>query len=157
MLAGRAAEETILGSVSGGAGGDAKSDLAQATHLAFQAIGTLGLSAQDTLIWYGRPDVENMRFHPALLAEAQEMLNEAYRRATVLVAAEQVYVELIAGDLVRRRALTHEDMVALDPYSYQPQSASALAANLLQRLRKENTDGSGAARSNGSGLARVRN
>ena len=144
LLAGRAAEETILGSVSGGAGGDARSDLGQATHLAFQAIGTLGLSAQDTLIWYGRPDVENMRFHPTLLAEAREMLNEAYSRATVLVAAEQVYVELIAADLVRRRGLTHQDMVALDPHLYELKSVSALAADLLQRL-KEKTDLSAAA------------
>lgn len=115
LLAGRAAEEVLLEEISGGAGGDASSDLGQATTLIFRAIGTLGLSGQQTLLWHGDPHIENMRFYPALLSEATDTLIAAYGFAKELVTMDRAYVEAIAKALLKRKALTHTELVALDP------------------------------------------
>lgn len=48
------------------------------------------------------------------MAEAQELLADAYGTALMLVRTDQTYVESIAATLVKRRALTHPQLVALD-------------------------------------------
>ena len=116
LLSGRAAEEAILKSVSSGAGGSEDSDLARATRLAFEAVGTLGLSSQDSLIWYGQSSGDSLRLYPAVAAEINAMLKDAYEKALVLVRTEHVYVDTVARALVLRRALAHHELVAIDAF-----------------------------------------
>ncbi len=66
LLAGRAAEDVILGAPSSGAGGHAESDLAMATRLAAKAAASFGLDAPTGLVWSGVPDVSNL---PQMLAD----------------------------------------------------------------------------------------
>ena len=92
LLAGRVAEEVLLGMVSSGAGGGTRSDLALATRLVFEAVGMLGLSAKQPPVWYGK-DIERMRAYHAVAAEAEEMLKHAYDKARILIRSEKAYVE----------------------------------------------------------------
>jgi hypothetical protein len=58
LLAGRAAEEVVLGAPSSGAGGDLDSDLATATRVATTAEAALGLGRE--LLWLGFPRGGNL-------------------------------------------------------------------------------------------------
>lgn len=114
LLAGRAAEEVIIGAVSGGAGGDATSDLARASELALTAVTLLGLTRSGTSFWHGmfrRLGLHNVP--PALFAEAREMVDKAYEEAKALISEEKTSVRTVAAALVKSRALSHESFLAL--------------------------------------------
>lgn len=138
LLAGRAAEDVVLDSISSGAGGSEDSDLARATDLAFNAVGTLGLSKRDNLVWYGKTGLDSQRVYPGPVAdEAKTMLREAYERARQIMQGERDLLESIAKALLSKRALTHREIVAIEafhgPGAWQP--AKALSA-ALGRVRK---------------------
>ncbi|SHF55554.1 ATP-dependent Zn proteases [Loktanella atrilutea] len=99
-LAGRAAEEEILGTTSGGAGGGPGSDLAQATHEAITEV--LSLGRDDRLIWYSATDDPAVLFarHKGLRDTVGRRLQAAYARARSLVGANRTAVEAIAAHLV---------------------------------------------------------
>jgi cell division protease FtsH len=66
-LAGRAAEEEMLGSVTAGAGGSPDSDLAQATHLAMAMETELGFAETAPLLYRPVEDRSSLlAFNPAL-------------------------------------------------------------------------------------------
>jgi cell division protease FtsH len=89
VLAGRAAEEVVLGAPSAGAGGSADSDLAGATKLAVTAAATLGLDSASGLVWFGVPDAVNLPWmlvdDLALAARVRATLDAAYADALALV------------------------------------------------------------------------
>ena len=107
-LAGRAAEEEILGVASAGAGGQAASDLAQATYLAVKADVALGLGG-GSLIWRGTPEVhrlaETLAGDPALADRVRIRLDDAYADAREFLRPQLAAVRALATTLVARRVL----------------------------------------------------
>ena len=112
-LAGRAAEEVMLGDVTAGAGGSGASDLGIANDLAFGAVARWGLSISDQLKWLDCPPVQIVAAHPELAAEAYKMLEVAYSKALALIRRRQPQVRAVASALLKRRALAHDDIAAL--------------------------------------------
>lgn len=94
LLAARAAEEVILGSVSAGAGGDASSDLARATALVTARTSLLGLGA--SLLWQAPLDP----------AEVDRALKRFYGEALMLVLRHRSAIEALARRLMHERVLT---------------------------------------------------
>lgn len=99
LMAGRAAEKIVVGSVSAGSGGSADSDLARATKLALAMERSLGFGAIQPLLYRddkdptavldSNPDLA-ARIHARLekaLARAVEVLNENRDRLDALVKA----------------------------------------------------------------------
>lgn len=100
VLAGRAAEETILGDASGGAGGPIDSDLARATRLVAEMHLSLGLGVDityrgtDGLL---RPDV-------SLRIDAD--LKQLYGDAVAVVRRHEATVRRVARALIEEKVLT---------------------------------------------------
>jgi len=99
LLAGRAAEEVVLGGVSAGAGGAEESDLAMATRLAVRMVTAFGLAGPAPLVYLGA-NLPAPHLPPHLLAEVRHELNAAYKDATALIRAHQAAVEQLAAYLV---------------------------------------------------------
>jgi len=115
LLAGRAAEEVFLGEVSAGAGGNADSDLGQATNLAIDAVTKLGLSESNTLRWLGHAERLPISHYPAdVVKEVNGIMTDAYEAAVVLVQDEWDFVNNVALALVKRRAVSHAEFVVID-------------------------------------------
>jgi cell division protease FtsH len=115
-LAGRAAEDVLLGDVTAGAGGAETSDLAIATGLAVRAVVSWGLSCKRTLIYSGETAPEHLlAWRPELADEVDDMLQSAYTSATSLIANHRDAVRAIAAELIKRRALTHDEIAGLLP------------------------------------------
>lgn len=114
VLAGRAAEEVFLGDVSAGAGGRATSDLARASMLALDAVASYGLSGSESLFWH-QPAGESIARAPvALRLEADALVTKCYREARILIGQEWDFVNLVAADLIRYRAIGHHQFVRCD-------------------------------------------
>jgi ATP-dependent Zn protease len=115
-LAGRAAEDVLLGDVTAGSGGAENSDLAIATSLAVRAVGSWGLSSSSNLIYSGDTAPEQLwTWRPELAEEVDAMLKAAYTNATELITTHREAVRAIAAALIDRRALTHDEIATLLP------------------------------------------
>lgn len=114
-LSGRAAEEVILGSVSGGAGGGPTSDLGNATRLAINAIANLGLGETPSLVWYGASadDVLVLRYQEPLSKQVEALLASVYAEARALIERDELVVNKLADALIVRRALAEQDILTL--------------------------------------------
>lgn len=113
-LSGRAAEEVVLGEVSGGSGGDENSDLAQANALAWRAVTELGFSQSAPLRWCGASvRAEYILGDNSITREVHEMLERGYDAALRLAIDNRAQVETLARALVERRALAHKDIQAI--------------------------------------------
>jgi len=113
LLAGRAAEEVLLGAVSGGAGGSEHSDLAKASALARDAIARRGLSSRGQLAWYGHPACTGVS-DARCGEEAEAWLASAYAIAMKRIADDDLFVALLAGALLQRGVLTLREITALE-------------------------------------------
>lgn len=115
LLAGRAAEAVVLGTVSAGAGGAAASDLARATQLAAAAAGALGLG--DSLVWSGLPEPDEvpklLARQPALARAVAAHLDAADAAARALILRHRLSVEAIAEQLLARGSLTGAEVTAI--------------------------------------------
>jgi ATP-dependent Zn protease len=115
LLAGRAAEAILLGSVSAGAGGAAESDLARATQLAAAAVGALGLG--DSLVWTGLPEPNDvpklLARQPALARAVAAHLDAANTAARALIVRHRPAVEAIVDQLLARGSLTGAEVTAI--------------------------------------------
>jgi ATP-dependent Zn protease len=128
-LAGRAAEEVLLGCVTAGAGGQEESDLAVATRIGFSAVAQWGLSSSKSVGWLRKCAPEQiMVSHPRLADEAQRMIDAAYVRARALIKRRRRQVEAIADALLKRRALAHADIVRLLGRGLRPGRKAGVAA-----------------------------
>jgi len=114
-LAGRAAEDVQFGKPSAMAGGnDARSDLARANSLAADAVLRFGFSEQIGLLWHNGSQQESPFFASSPIArEVKALLDAAYARALDIVRADLEIVRAVAAALIERRALAHDDLVAL--------------------------------------------
>jgi cell division protease FtsH len=101
----------LLGDVTAGAGGSDTSDLAMANTLAFWTVARWGLGEVDQLKWLAGGPEQIVSTHPELAAEAYKMLDVANKRALALIKRRMR--RAIAGALMKRRALAHEDIAAL--------------------------------------------
>jgi ATP-dependent Zn protease len=115
ILAGRAAEEAILGEAGGGCGGAAGSDLAEATHLALLAELSLGLG--EGLAWHGaltRQEIGPMLLgRPGLSSRVEGRLNSAYADALILMREHNATIEAVAQALLARETLGGQDLVTI--------------------------------------------
>ncbi|QKV20051.1 ATP-dependent Zn protease [Oricola thermophila] len=116
LLAGRAAERVILGTVSAGAGGDHDSDLAQATKLAADIETVLGLARTRPLL--------HRRIEPFMLLGGQakglvrridRRLRRAERQACRIVRENRDAVIDLAARLLEVEVLEGEDLHRLLP------------------------------------------
>lgn len=112
-LGGRAAEIIMFGEPSGGAGGDATSDLARATQTAAAMEMSWGLG--DDLVWLGDPEtvLARLRIEPFLRARVEAHLREAQARALRIVEANRPVLEEMAAALVRTGLLTGPELERL--------------------------------------------
>ncbi|PZX45512.1 hypothetical protein LY56_01535, partial [Roseinatronobacter thiooxidans] len=110
---GRGAEILIFGEPSGGAGGDANSDLARATQTAAALELSWGLGHE--LIWLGDPEVvlARLRAEPVLRARVEARLQAAQARALRIVEANRPVLEEMAAALVRTGLLTGPELEGL--------------------------------------------
>ena len=117
LLAGRAAEEEILGVASSGSGGLPLSDLARATSLAVEASLALGLDDIGGLLWRGSTDIRDLRVlltTDRLLAErVRGQLDEAYELAKAAVRRQITAVKAIASELLKRPVIEGAEVEAL--------------------------------------------
>jgi ATP-dependent Zn protease len=109
MLAGRAAEEEVLGVASSGAGGQYGSDLERATRLAVTADTAFGFTEGGGLVWRGMPDALGL---PGILATNAAMagrvrvrLDDAYVATRQLIRERVAAVRDLASVLVDRRVV----------------------------------------------------
>ena len=116
-LAGRAAEEVVFGMPSSGAGGGPDSDLAYASLLAAEAASALGFAADRRLVWTGVPTVATLprmlEKSPALAAEVERALGEAYGKALELVSARKDDLLALSVALLARGALDEAEVLAV--------------------------------------------
>lgn len=120
LLAGRAAEECLLGQPSAMAGsGDRKSDLARATALAEDLVVRFGFSSTAGLAWQSRePNPQD-----ACGRQIRGLLAELYTQTREMIEEHKVYVTRVADALTERQALAHADIIALDPRPRRPLSS----------------------------------
>jgi cell division protease FtsH len=117
-LAGRAAEEELLGEASATSGGGVESDLSRATWLATVAVTALGLDeGYGALVWRGMPDAADV---PALLVEepdvarrVAEMLDAAYAEARAVVRRHATVIRRLADLLVDREIVSGAEVEAM--------------------------------------------
>ncbi|MEZ5102982.1 MAG: AAA family ATPase [Draconibacterium sp.] len=107
MLAGRAAEELVYGkeNISNGAGGDEKSDLAQATQLAERMIYLLGMGKNFDL-FYGKDNVVNNE-------EAKSLLKYCYNTALETVKRNESKLKAISAVLMEKQEMGGEELYTL--------------------------------------------
>ena len=109
LLAGRAAEEVLLGKPTAGAGGGPGSDLGKATWLAVMAAASFGLSEVAGLVWRASPDAGDLprllAANPKLSAHARATLDAAYAEARALIQGRRTAVEALTDVLLERRAI----------------------------------------------------
>jgi cell division protease FtsH len=109
MLAGRAAEEVLIGEPTGGSGGGVDSDLAVATAMAASATASRGLDSDVGLVWLGVSDgaaLSNLlRDFPLVSSSVKDLIREAYLEILHLIRQRVTAVRAVATALVERRAL----------------------------------------------------
>ncbi len=117
LLAGRAAEDVVLGIPSSGAGGGLDSDLARATALAMTAASAFGLDDERGLLWAGMPEgttlPDMLARDPDLTARVRVTLDAAYRDALGLIRRSRGAVTTLARTLMEKRALDAAEVVAI--------------------------------------------
>jgi ATP-dependent Zn protease len=116
MLAGRAAEEVLLGEISAGAGGREGCDLSRATLFAAEAELCLGMRDMG-LIWYAPPSTERLAQlfaqRPDIERAVRERLDHAYGRARELVRAKAPLIRRLAKQLLASKVMSGEEIAAL--------------------------------------------
>jgi ATP-dependent Zn proteases len=113
-LAGRAAEEVMLGDISLGPGGSAGSDLAMATDLALRLETGVGMGSAWPLLYRDETRVPALLFvEPGLVDRVHARLEDAFCRARRLVADHEAEVLALTDALVRKGILEDSDIAAL--------------------------------------------
>ncbi|MFP5250033.1 MAG: AAA family ATPase, partial [Acidobacteriota bacterium] len=116
MLAGRAAEEIILGDISSGSGGREGCDLSKATQLAAEAQLSLGIHSQG-LLWYPAPSPSGLAGlftrRPDIEKAVRRRLDKAYTRAKQVIETRAPLVRHLAEQLLVRKALTADELIML--------------------------------------------
>ncbi|MFU0504606.1 ATP-dependent metallopeptidase FtsH/Yme1/Tma family protein [Pseudaminobacter sp. NGMCC 1.201702] len=113
-LAGRAAEEELLGCVSAGAGGSPDSDMGKATTLALAMETELGFAGTWPLL-YRHADNQSalLAYNPLLAEQVNARLETAYARARDLIRRNEDAVRLLADAMMQHDALEGTALVAV--------------------------------------------
>ncbi|MCQ0971786.1 AAA family ATPase [Paracoccus sp. TK19116] len=102
-LSGRAAERLVLGDISGGAGGEPRSDLAKATQLLIAGELAFGLGDHGHLSVDDMPERRMILDLPAhVRARLQRKLDHALDEATAILREHRALLERLARDLEAR-------------------------------------------------------
>jgi cell division protease FtsH len=113
-LAGRAAEEIMLGTVSANSGGTDYSDLASATKLALEMETVLGLGRSQPLIYRQAAEIgAALAADPELAARANERLERAYQAACTIVREQEDAVDFLAEELFEAGTLDGPELDAV--------------------------------------------
>lgn len=110
LLAGRAAEEEILGAVSSGSGGHDESDLGKAHELAGDAVLSFGFSRAAPLHFIPRAARRSFPLLPRESEEIRSMVAAGYAHALALVRANRGAVVALADALQQKRALEDSEI-----------------------------------------------
>lgn len=115
MLAGAAAEESLLGYRSSGFSGSKGSDLDRATILATQMVASYGMGKSLQFhIEAGQVTAESVKQLPNEVGlNVSRILKQQYLRATAILIKNAALLDKIAVELVRRETLTAMDVDAL--------------------------------------------
>ena len=118
ILAGRAAEEVLLGVPSGGAGGSEGSDLARATRLACAIVVSSGLDDHaDALLFLAPGDDPDRLGHLLLVPEIRHrvgaVISQGYAEALELVRKHRDAVERVAAALAEHGRLSGQEVEAM--------------------------------------------
>jgi cell division protease FtsH len=117
FLAGRAAEQVVLGAPSSGSGGGAESDIACATRLAATAVASLGLDGTAGPLWSGVPSPANLpemlATNSALAARVRTALEAAYSDAIILIGKRRAAVDALTAALMEQRALDGDEAAGI--------------------------------------------
>lgn len=106
MLAGRAAEEVLVGSVSAYSGGPEFSDLAQASELALRMETVLGFGTTLPLLHLPTTDrTMLLTMDKELAGRIHQRLEKAYEEARALVGRQQAAVKYLAALILHERPL----------------------------------------------------
>jgi len=122
LLGGHAAEKLVFGDVTTGP----SSDLERATKLARQMVTQFGMSERlgpmtfgqkEELIFLGREIAEQRDYSEKVAQEidreVQQLVREAYDRATEVLVTHRDKLDLIAQQLIERETLEEQDFLAL--------------------------------------------
>ncbi len=122
LLGGHAAEKLVFGDVTTGP----SSDLERATKLARQMVTQFGMSERlgpmtfgqkEELIFLGREIAEQRDYSEKVAQEidheVQQLVREAYDRATEILVTHRDKLDLIAQQLIERETLDEPDFLAL--------------------------------------------
>jgi len=113
-LAGRAAEEEFLGSVTAGAGGSPDSDLSQATQLAMAMETELGFAEPSPLLYRPAEDRSSLlAYNPLLAEQVSARLEDAYGRARDHIRRHHDAVQFLAEALMAHDTLEGLHLVAV--------------------------------------------
>jgi cell division protease FtsH len=105
-LAGRAAEEELLGSVTAGAGGSPDSDIGKATTLALAMETELGFGETWPLLYrHAENQSSLLAYNPLLAEQINARLEAAYARARDLVRRNEDAVRFLADALMQHDTL----------------------------------------------------
>ncbi|WP_322892966.1 MULTISPECIES: AAA family ATPase [unclassified Yoonia] len=114
LLAGRAAEQLLLGGISAGAGGPNDSDLAQATQIAAALEVSYGLGADGPLWRATRQDaVSIMSSDPSLRTRVSARLDSSEVRAASMLTLNRTVLEQVATTLVNASVVYGSELTEL--------------------------------------------
>lgn len=106
LMAGRAAEQIVVGSVSAGSGGAADSDLARATKLALAMERSLGFGAVQPLLYRDDKDpTAVLDSNPDLAARIHARLERALARAVEILHSNRDRLDRMVEALFEAQAL----------------------------------------------------
>ncbi|MBN9069665.1 MAG: ATP-dependent Zn protease, partial [Rhizobiales bacterium] len=113
-LAGRAAEEELLGCVSAGAGGSPDSDMGKATTLALAMETELGFAETLPLLYrHAENQSTLLAYNPLLAEQVNARLEAAYDRARDLIRRNENAIRFLADALMRHDTLEGTALVAV--------------------------------------------
>lgn len=108
-LAGRVAEEQILGNVVAGSGGDARSDLAMATRLAVDMETKFGFGGDLSLVYLDVKDIAwTLLSHKELAQRVNARLCDAEMEARNLISRNNAEIEIVVDTLLTNGTLEGE-------------------------------------------------
>ncbi|HEV7416377.1 MAG TPA: ATP-dependent Zn protease [Tianweitania sediminis] len=105
MLAGRAAEEELVGSCAAGSGGFAESDLGSATKLALRMEVAFGFGCEMPLLYRDAEQQALLLSRADIAQRVNTRLEHAYAQARELIRSHRAVVEELAAILLQRETL----------------------------------------------------
>ena len=124
-LAGRTAEQVVLGKTLVGAGGGQESDLARATQLALEAETSLGLAEEMPLVYRAPGNfADALLYNPILASRVSTRLEAAETIAREVLEQQRKIVETLAKRLQIDRVLEGSDVIDALQHDQERVSAS---------------------------------